>query len=366
MDERRQQLLAAAEAVRIWVHSQRATWSDDYPRSLIERRPHAVGPDVAVLAEPAVVFEAMLPAAPSIGLRDRADVVAQWVRDLTSRSVHLVRQSRMAAAIALLTIAGAWTIRAHWSEARALLASNLAAGRHVVESSRRTLSDARNREAQPNPEAAGMTTSTGKSSGQLQVESNPAGARVLVDGRDRGVTPLTIDDLAVGSHKVILRAAEGSIQRTVAIAASRTTQLNEAIFSGWLHVSSPIELQISEGQRAIRLDESNQVLLPPGPHEVRLENLALGFREVRRIEVRPGDTTAVVLEPPPSTISITATETATVTIDGERIGETPLVDYPVMIGTRDVAVTGASGGVRRQTLTVTVQPYRLEVDFSKP
>jgi hypothetical protein len=272
----------------------------------------------------------------------------------------------MTATIAFLMIAGAWTVRAHWSGVTTMVTSNIEAGRRAVESGRRTLGNARNVKAKGIAPGAGSTATLNQSTGRLQVESNPAGARVLIDGRDRGETPLTVEDLAVGSHKVIIRAAEGSVQRTVAITAAHTTQVNEAIFSGWLHVSSPIELQMSEGQRAIRLDDSNQALLAPGSHEVRFENRALGFHEVHRVEVRPGDTTSISLEPRPSPLSVTASEAATVSIDDERVGETPLVDYPVKIGTRDVTVTSASGDVRRQTITVTVQPARVDVDFSKP
>jgi hypothetical protein len=38
--------------------------------------------------------------------------------------------------------------------------------------------------------------------GHLQVSSEPAKARVTVDGRLRGVTPLTVADLSVGEHAI--------------------------------------------------------------------------------------------------------------------------------------------------------------------
>jgi len=81
--------------------------------------------------------------------------------------------------------------------------------------------------------------------------------------------------------------------------------------------------------------------------------------------VKPGDTVNVSIEPAPSRLTITATEPSEVLIDGERIGETPLTDVPVAIGTRDLTVRSASD-VRRKTITVTVEPIVLEIDFSKP
>ena len=41
--------------------------------------------------------------------------------------------------------------------------------------------------------------------GSLRVETQPAGAKVIVDGTDRGVAPVTINDLLPGDHEVILQ-----------------------------------------------------------------------------------------------------------------------------------------------------------------
>jgi hypothetical protein len=216
------------------------------------------------------------------------------------------------------------------------------------------------------PAATTSTAVAAKGSGRLQVESSPIGAHVLIDGKDRGVTPLTVDGLAVGAHKVVVRGDDGSVQRTVSIASGDTVQLSESIYSGWLHVSAPFEVQISEGRKSITLDDSNQVLLAPGPHDVRFENRTLGLREVRHLDIRPGETTAISLGTPVSHLTVTSSEPATVTIDGQQAGETPLTDFAVAVGTRDVTITSASGAVRHQTLTVKVEPSHLDVDFSKP
>ena len=202
--------------------------------------------------------------------------------------------------------------------------------------------------------------------GGLRVQSTPVGARVLVDGRDRGATPLTIDDLAAGSHALVLESADGSVRQTVAITPQHSVEIDAAIYAGWLHVSSPIEVDVAEAGRGIPIDERNQVMLPPGPHVLRFENRALGFSDVQHVDIEPGITTSVLVAPPPSTISVTATLPADVLIDGERAGETPLVNYPTDIGTREVTIRAATGAVRRKTITVTVNPAHLEIDFSKP
>jgi hypothetical protein len=131
-------------------------------------------------------------------------------------------------------------------------------------------------------------------------------------------------------------------------------------------VSAPFDIQISEGRKSIILDDSNQVLLPPGPHDVLFLNRAVGLREVRHLDISPGETTAVSLETPVSHLTVTASEPATVSIDGVQAGETPLTDYSIAVGTRDVTITSASGQVRRRTITVKVRATQIDVDFSKP
>lgn len=54
------------------------------------------------------------------------------------------------------------------------------------------------------PAAAARPAAT---TGTLVIESRPAGATVVIDGKTRGVTPLTIDALAPGDYRVSLSLA---------------------------------------------------------------------------------------------------------------------------------------------------------------
>jgi hypothetical protein len=221
--------------------------------------------------------------------------------------------------------------------------------------------------AKPEPVAASPARPAGpRRTGQLIAQSEPAGATVLVDGKARGVTPLTLDDMSFGSHTVVIQSDKGSVRRTVKIAADRDAVVSESIFAGWLSVFAPFDVRISEGGRAIQLDESGKVLLPPGPHDLRFENGDLGYRETRHVEVQPGQTTSLSLVTSPSTLTVTASAPAVVVIDGQPVGETPLTNHPIALGTRDIVVKGADGSERRFTRRVTVAPVRIDVDFSKP
>jgi archaellum component FlaG (FlaF/FlaG flagellin family) len=204
-----------------------------------------------------------------------------------------------------------------------------------------------------------------KPTGELHVTSTPEAAQVFIDGKPRGVTPLTIPDLSVGRHAVELKSVAGTVQRTVTVAADKTTEMNESIFSGWLAVYSPFDLVVTEGGRALLMDDRHQIMLSPGRHVLRLMNRTLAYDAVRQVDLMPGEVTSLTVAPPPSTVTVTATEAAEVWLDGARVGETPLNSLPVPLGTHEIVVKRAAGGERRMTVTVTVNPFALHVDFSK-
>jgi hypothetical protein len=116
----------------------------------------------------------------------------------------------------------------------------------------------------------------------------------------------------------------------------------------------------------VRLDDRNQALLSAGEHVLTLSNKALGFTETRNVNVTPGGTASISIEPPPAMLTVTSSEPAQVSIDGEMVGEAPLTDHPARIGTRDIQVRSASGATRFSTITLTMSGARLEIDFSKP
>jgi hypothetical protein len=369
MDDRQQQLVAAAEALRKWVRAQQALWVDGY-------HPAALHPQLAAAgaaAAPALPAVLPVPSVPDFALEPVQPVPEEPVEvDAPPRAIvspalagaaALLKRSWRFAAAAVAIVAVALTVRAYWGGVREKVVSNLAAGRDAVRAQTQALSQRVT--GSRREEAAGDAAGPAPTDARLQIDSNPSGAHVLIDGRDRGTTPLAVDGLAPGSHKVQIRADAGTVQRTVSVAAGETVQLSEAIYSGWLHVAAPIEVRLSEGRRAITLDDSNQVLLAPGPHDIRVENRTLGVNDVRHVEIRPGETTVLTLDTPHSKLTVTSSEPATVSIDGQPAGSTPLADFLVPVGTRELAVTSAAGVVRRQTLTVTMQSQLVDVDFSK-
>jgi hypothetical protein len=61
--------------------------------------------------------------------------------------------------------------------------------------------------------------------GSLEIRSEPAGARVTIDGRPRGTTPVTVRDLTPGDHTVVVEAGGRKAQQTVRVEAGGSQQL---------------------------------------------------------------------------------------------------------------------------------------------
>jgi len=190
--------------------------------------------------------------------------------------------------------------------------------------------------------------------GALEITSEPTGARVMIDGAEVGVTPLTVPDLAVGGHAVVLESSAGSVASSVRIREDETATLDVPIYPGWLAVFAPVELQIIEGGRVLGTTTGTRLMVAPGTHEIELVSEEFGYRSTETVEVKPGEVKALTHEPK-GTVSINATPWAEVFVGDERLGETPLANVPVTIGIREFVFRHPELGEKRITATVTLK-----------
>lgn len=210
--------------------------------------------------------------------------------------------------------------------------------------------------------------------GALQVQTDPPGAQIRVDGRPRGITPRTIDELAPGDHKVVLENDRGSVAQVVTIepgaTASLVVPLTAAMFapvSGWIAVAAPVEVQLFERGSLLGTSTSDRIMLSAGVHEIELVNETLGYREVRRVEIAPGEVSALAVELPDGLLAVNANPWAEVWVDGKPVGETPTGNLPVQLGPHEVLFRHPALGERRHAVTVTsAEPAHLSVDLSQP
>ena len=187
------------------------------------------------------------------------------------------------------------------------------------------------------------------------------------------MSPLTVTGLATGNHSVTLENELGSVNEDVTIAPGTTASLvvplrgpQGAPVSGWMSITAPAELQVFENQRLLGNSRTDRIMVTAGRHDVEFVNEALGYRLAQTIQVAPGQVAKVRPDWPQGTIAINASPWANVWLDGQELGETPVGNTQVPIGTHEVIFRHPQFGEQRFTTTVTAStPARLSVDMRK-
>jgi hypothetical protein len=204
----------------------------------------------------------------------------------------------------------------------------------------------------------------------VDVSSDPAGARVTIDGKASGVTPLSVT-VDPGAHEIRVSSGSSSMSRTVTVGAGTTAAVMASLVApgsgaGWVTFASPVELQILEGGVVIGSTAAARLMLPAGRHDLVVSNATLGFQAPVRVDVQAGKSGIATVGVPNGSVSINALPWATVSLDGRDLGTTPLANVEVPLGTHDIVLRHPQLGERRQSVLVTTKgPVRLLVDLNK-
>ena len=236
-----------------------------------------------------------------------------------------------------------------------------------------------------------------QATGTLVVATNPAGAEAFVDDVRRGSTPITLELLA-GTHRVELRGYGDSRTIPVTIApgqqvaqyidlpvapppaeprpevtapppppAERAITETPASGPGWIAVNGKVEVQLFEDGHLLGTSAIERIMVPAGRHDLEIVNELIGYKGTRSVQVSPGKVTTVSVDLPKGSMAVNALPWAEVWMDGNKIGETPIGNFAVPIGSHDVVFKHPDFGERRETVLVTLKsPVRLSVDMRKP
>jgi hypothetical protein len=215
-----------------------------------------------------------------------------------------------------------------------------------------------------------VPTPTPAEVGNLSITTDAAGSEVTVDGQMRGVAPITLRNLTVGQHRVVVRAGGTTHTRTVQIEAGATASLffggstQAAAVPGSIAIASPVPVQVFEDHRLIGTSEMDRILLSAGEHVIELVADPVGYRATRTVTVTAGQTAALAVDLPRVPLSINANPWAEVFIDGTRIGETPLGNLPQTLGAHEIVFRHPQLGERRLNVMVTTkEPARFSIDM---
>ena len=221
-------------------------------------------------------------------------------------------------------------------------------------------------EATPPPEAPAVVVMPKVETGDITISTQPAGARVLLDGKPVGQSPLKLADVPVGRHTLTFISLSGQVTRTVRVTAGGTSDVDVSIFSGWVAIFAPVVLDVAVNGRSIGTTEQNRLMLPAGRHELTLTNKELGYKGVQQVDVEPGEVRSITIDPR-GPVSFNAIPWAEVWLDGQKLGDTPLANVRIPLGLREFVFRHPQFGDRKVTASIRAdQPSAIGVDFTRP
>jgi serine/threonine-protein kinase len=208
-----------------------------------------------------------------------------------------------------------------------------------------------------------LLTGTIGSTTAVVIESPRPGDTVLVNGAPAGATPLELElDSKVRSVRVVAadvastsrpaadsRASVGTSGEPrvdpVTHAAARQT-------SGGVALLSAIPLTVLDGDRVLGTSERGPVVATAGVHQLMLVNEEFGYRATLPITFRQGEIRQVPVDLPTGRLNVNCQPWCNVFIGGRLVGETPLANIELPIGSHDVVLRHPQHGERTETVRV--------------
>ena len=202
-------------------------------------------------------------------------------------------------------------------------------------------------------------------SAPIVIDSLSPGDAVIVNGKEVGVTPITLTLAAdVRSLSVEARASVPAVEPTpvqAPPAVDREANPSAATAAalagarerrGGLRLVAPVEVQVLEGERVLGSSADGPIVTTAGRHELDFINTAVGFRSRQVVEVRAGQIVGMNVAMPDGRVSINAVPWAQVLIDGNAVGDTPLANIPLAVGEHQVTFRHPQLGEQTQRVIV--------------
>jgi hypothetical protein len=209
-------------------------------------------------------------------------------------------------------------------------------------------------------------------SARLSIVTDPPGAQVSVDGRPRGVSPMLIEDLAAAEYRITVTSSTGSAERRITLEPRTAKEVvfslprSSAPLAGWVSVVSPFQVDVLEHDVVIGTSGITKVMLPAGRHDVVLRNERVGYEARRSVDVVAGSVATIDVVPPKASLNVNARPWADVVIDGALVGQTPLGNVTIPVGTHEITFRHPQLGERTQTVVITAAGVnRVAVDLTK-
>ncbi len=222
-------------------------------------------------------------------------------------------------------------------------------------------------------EAAMAATRAASAPGGLKIATTPAGAEVQVDGRPAQRTPVSIDNLAPGQHRVTI-SLDGHVSKelTAEIVGSKVKDLGlirleratgsvaisslpQGVDFSIRAVNTPADSNpLRRGQTPAQLED-----LPTGNYVVQFKRAGWPEKS-ERVTVERGEKASVAASFQGGAVTITSEPAAQVSLNGLALGQTPLTLKDVPPGETSYELNAAGYEPLRLSGTI-VQGRELEL-----
>jgi hypothetical protein len=130
--------------------------------------------------------------------------------------------------------------------------------------------------------------------------------------------------------------------------------------------AAPLDVDIFEGDALVGTSRMPELMLSPGPHTLRFVNEAFGYEDTRNLVVEAGKRVSVPVRVPQGELNVNASPWAEVSLDGNKIGETPLGNLKLPVGPHVVTFRHPELGEKTVSVAVKVGvPARVTADMRK-
>ncbi len=197
-----------------------------------------------------------------------------------------------------------------------------------------------------------VTFSTGKTErwdikepGGLDISSDPTGATVFIDQINQGLTPLILDDIQPGTYQI-------ELVKDLYLAESRTVEVKSLNYTPLSVKLTPnfgrLRIESDPSETMVWINDQQKGLTPyeiprfnAGNYSLRLAQ-NLYYEEADTFEIKPGSEfiKSYKLKPQFGKVTLTSEPSnATVTVDGQLWGSTPLTRDKVLSGDHNLKLT---------------------------
>jgi serine/threonine protein kinase len=180
--------------------------------------------------------------------------------------------------------------------------------------------------------------------GELQVNSNPEGATVFMNGQELGSTPFKRKGLGTGKYKIeVKKEGFSDFSETVRIRANRATKVSPDMvsLSGELAILvKPYGSILIDGELLTKdTPVQYSTKLPAGKHKVTIVHTGLGARWEKRIEINGGKSHNIQVDfTKMVTLNVSSEPAGMIIVDGKPTGEMTPKQIEVRVGQHGIGV----------------------------